>query len=154
MDELNQATLIRSIVGNWGPDSANLECPICKSNEVSIFDVVDDKDDDWYLVTIKLLCNENHPWSINFQKLIDEVLEMWIEMPVIDYKAYLTSDEWKEKAHNAKECAGWRCQLCNRFGYKGKGLHAHHRTYERLTNEEPGDITVLCASCHAKYHGK
>ena len=69
--------------------------------------------------------------------------------PKIDYKRYICSPEWKEKADAAKTSAGWRCQLCNSKGQ----LHAHHRTYERLGIEEPGDITVLCADCHARFHG-
>ena len=71
----------------------------------------------------------------------------------INYKVYITSDEWIDRATKAKEDAGWRCQLCNR--HKDEiTLHAHHRTYENLGNEKPGDITVLCADCHSKFHGK
>lgn len=29
----------------------------------------------------------------------------------------------------------------------------HHRTYERLGRERPADLTVLCESCHQRYHG-
>lgn len=154
MDDLNQAVLIKSIIGTWGPDSANLDCPICKSNAVIMHGVTQNKSTDCIVIAINFTCAEDHPWSLVLKQYDDDAVEIWIEMPIIDYQAFIASNEWKEKAYAAKKRAGWRCQLCNRCGYKGKGLHAHHRTYERLTNEEPGDITVLCASCHAKFHGK
>jgi hypothetical protein len=38
--------------------------------------------------------------------------------------------------------------VCN----SDKQLDAHHRTYERIFNEEPGDLTVLCRKCHDRHH--
>lgn len=70
-----------------------------------------------------------------------------------DYYMYIESPAWHEKAIKAKELAGWRCQLCNKEGNQTT-LHAHHRTYERLGFELDGDIIVLCAECHAKFHNK
>jgi len=71
----------------------------------------------------------------------------------VNYHTYIKSLEWKERAGAAKEKAAWRCQLCNR--HKDEiTLHAHHRTYDRLGEELPEDITVLCADCHAKFHDK
>lgn len=67
-----------------------------------------------------------------------------------DYYAYIRSPEWRAKADLAKARAGWRCQLC----YGTGPLEAHHRTYERLGNELPSDITVLCSECHKRHHGK
>ena len=77
------------------------------------------------------------------------LLEQYKEKPV-DYAEYIRSDKWKEKADAAKKHADYKCQLCNSDGK----LHAHHRTYERLGDELPEDITVLCAECHAKFHNK
>lgn len=65
----------------------------------------------------------------------------------VNYKAYIRSKVWKKKAEAAKIRAGNRCQLCNRPRSEVQ-LEAHHRTYERLGNELPGDITVLCRDCH------
>lgn len=65
----------------------------------------------------------------------------------IDYYEYIKSTAWKEKADAAKERAGNRCQVCNKAGR----LDAHHRTYERLGDELPEDITVLCRECHEVY---
>lgn len=68
----------------------------------------------------------------------------------LDYYEYIASSEWKQKANAAKERAGYRCQVCNRHK-KEVVLDAHHRTYERLGNERPEDITVLCRDCHELY---
>ena len=66
----------------------------------------------------------------------------------LNYYEYIQSKEWIKKANAAKKRADGRCQLC----YKDGSLHAHHRTYKRLGDEKPNDITVLCANCHAKFH--
>ena len=66
------------------------------------------------------------------------------------YREYIESEEWRRKAVQAKERAGWRCQVCNRVGDE-YGLNAHHRTYERLGRERPDDITVLCRECHQMF---
>ena len=70
-----------------------------------------------------------------------------------DYDTYIQSDAWRERADAAKERAGWCCQLCNSH-VSGTVLSAHHRTYERLGQEKPMDITVLCSDCHARHHGR
>lgn len=62
----------------------------------------------------------------------------------VNYKQYIQSPEWKRKANEAKQRAGYRCQVCNGTGK----LDAHHRTYDRLGDERPEDITVLCRDCH------
>ena len=92
--------------------------------------------------------NVNNPQALEYLRLI-----LNINPSNIDYQKYIQSPEWKEKALKAKERTGWRCQICNRHGDR-KQLHAHHRTYERLGNELPEDITVLCPDCHEKFHGK
>lgn len=66
------------------------------------------------------------------------------------YEEYIRSQEWREKAEEAKAKAGNRCQVCNRSRAEVQ-LDAHHRTYERLGNELPEDITVLCRDCHQLY---
>lgn len=70
--------------------------------------------------------------------------------PKLDYYEYIKSQEWKEKAEESKARAGNRCQVCNRSRAEVQ-LDAHHRTYERLGNERPEDITVLCRECHQLY---
>lgn len=65
----------------------------------------------------------------------------------LDYYEYIQSPEWKERAENFKRMAGYRCRVCNKGRYEAT-LTAHHRTYERLGNELPEDVTVLCDDCH------
>jgi 5-methylcytosine-specific restriction endonuclease McrA len=66
----------------------------------------------------------------------------------VDYQGYIRSDIWRRKADAAKKRAGYRCQVCNRGAHEVVQLEVHHRTYERLGAEEPGDLTVLCETCH------
>lgn len=68
----------------------------------------------------------------------------------VDYYTYIQSDSWRQKANQAKQHAGYRCQICNRPAAEVQ-LDAHHRTYERLGDEAPEDITVLCRDCHSLY---
>lgn len=68
---------------------------------------------------------------------------------MIDYQTYLASVEWRVKAYEAKQRAGWACALCAAT----TALEAHHRTYARLGREHPSDIVVLCEHCHRRHHG-
>jgi hypothetical protein len=65
------------------------------------------------------------------------------------YADYLATDEWKARAAAAKERAGNRCQVCNG---EDEMLDTHHRTYERLGNEDEMDLFVLCRTCHSLFH--
>ena len=80
---------------------------------------------------------------------LQEYQESLDEFPT--YNEYIQSDEWKEKSRQAKERAGYRCQLCNRKG-NDTTLHTHHNTYDRLLLEDDTDLIVLCKKCHAKFH--
>ncbi len=68
----------------------------------------------------------------------------------VNYHEYLKSAAWGKRAKAAKKRAKGRCQIC----YSDGELHAHHRTYERLGNEEPMDLTVLCSDCHKLVHDR
>ena len=72
---------------------------------------------------------------------------------MINYYDYIRSEEWRDKAEAAKARAGYRCQVCNTPDSMA-GLEAHHRTYERLGNELPEDITVLCGDCHSIFESQ
>lgn len=65
------------------------------------------------------------------------------------YAEYLTSPSWKMRRDAAVKRAEGRCQLCN----SDANLNVHHRTYENVGREKPTDLTVLCRSCHEKFHG-
>ncbi len=70
----------------------------------------------------------------------------------MNYYEYIASPEWRAKAEAAKMRAGYRCQVCNVGASKSTQLNAHHRCYERLGDERPEDIIVLCRDCHALFH--
>lgn len=63
-------------------------------------------------------------------------------------EVYLRSEHWRETRAAALERAEHRCQVCN----SAKQLDVHHRTYERLGEERPADLTVLCRTCHDRHH--
>lgn len=67
-----------------------------------------------------------------------------------EYQAYLRTPEWQARRQVALAAALNRCQVCN----GAERLDVHHRTYERIFNELPTDLTVLCRNCHSLYHGK
>lgn len=66
-------------------------------------------------------------------------------------RAYLAGERWQRLRKQALQGAGYRCQVCNGF----VNLEVHHRTYAHVgTTQERDDLVVLCAFCHALYHGK
>lgn len=65
-----------------------------------------------------------------------------------EYRAYLQTPAWRERADAAKARAGWECALCT----SSEHLNVHHRTYERLGAERPEDLVVLCRRCHQRHH--
>jgi 5-methylcytosine-specific restriction endonuclease McrA len=70
-----------------------------------------------------------------------------------DYAEYLQSDRWKAKRAYYLNRALGRCQLCNKAGGpNGRGLHVHHRTYDRVGAELDADVIVLCRECHERHH--
>lgn len=72
------------------------------------------------------------------------------ELQGIPYGDYLASAEWAVKRDHAIRLAGGRCAVCN----SGKSLQVHHRTYDRIGNELPSDLLVLCKGCHELFHTK
>jgi len=66
-----------------------------------------------------------------------------------DYKVYLRTNSWRKRRDEAINRAGGRCEKCN----STRRLDVHHLTYERIGKEDPGDLQVLCRSCHKWTHG-
>jgi hypothetical protein len=74
------------------------------------------------------------------------------------HRIYLKSSQWQARRERELRRAGRRCEKCGTAATrtaKGNwaGLNVHHLTYERLGNETPGDLIVLCRSCHEQEHG-
>jgi len=62
------------------------------------------------------------------------------------YVEYLASLEWAMKRQAALERAGYECQSCG----DTVDLQVHHLTYDRLGEEVPADLMVVCPPCHEK----
>lgn len=129
-----------------------LRCPYCDSDSSRLTGSTHYEYEDGSVTTIRIFCHEcKSGWylalgDIDGKNVSINVIINEKERP--NYREYIQSPEWHERAEAAKERAGHRCRLCNIKG----SLHAHHRTYERLGKELPEDITVLCDDCHAKFH--
>ena len=67
----------------------------------------------------------------------------------IKYEAYINSPEWKLFRRTIIKARGKKCEDCSAAG---PVLHLHHLTYERLGNELPEDVRLLCEPCHQKQH--
>lgn len=65
-----------------------------------------------------------------------------------NYKKYLNSKEWKDKANKRMEKDRFLCQDCG----AAYNLVVHHLTYDRIYHEDMKDLTTLCKKCHAAYH--
>lgn len=65
-----------------------------------------------------------------------------------NYEFYRSTDDWKEIRNQTFVRFGHRCALCN----SEDNLEPHHRTYERLGEEWPRDLTCLCRACHEGFH--
>jgi len=65
----------------------------------------------------------------------------------MNYKEYINSYRWKEKARTWRREAGC-CEECK----STRKLTCHHKDYDNLGKETRADIIVLCWSCHKKYH--
>ena len=64
------------------------------------------------------------------------------------YREYLLAEAWMDKKLGAVQWADERCQVCN----SPHDLAVHHRTYDRIGNEDPSDLTVLCSTRHGLFH--
>ena len=65
------------------------------------------------------------------------------------YRRYIASHRWRQNPARLAElkASGFRCRVCNDDG-AGSALEVHHRTYANLFNEQVGDLTALCRTCH------
>lgn len=67
----------------------------------------------------------------------------------LTYMRYLNSASWKNFKDELKKQRGNKCEHCGR---ENVTLDGHHLTYERLFNELPSDVLLLCRPCHKLQH--
>lgn len=65
------------------------------------------------------------------------------------YEAYIRSKAWQAKRIEAMQRAGDMCEHC----CLAMATQVHHTTYERIGDEQPGDLMALCNDCHCGKHG-
>jgi 5-methylcytosine-specific restriction endonuclease McrA len=103
----------------------------------------------------RLMRAEAHPLNERtppVARLVDRVgwsSEMSVQqLRALPYRLYLLTEHWQAVRHRALVTAEYRCQECA----GGTSLQVHHKTYDRLGEELPADVAVLCASCHKARH--
>ena len=69
-------------------------------------------------------------------------------MTELRYDQYIKSAKWRNISAKMKKYANYVCSRCGKKFHPGE-LDVHHLNYERLGNERPSDLQVLCrATCH------
>lgn len=68
-----------------------------------------------------------------------------------EYNKYISSYSWRLIRKKVLEDRNHTCEKCGLMP-EAKLLHVHHKTYERLFNEELSDLELLCKNCHYKTH--
>jgi hypothetical protein len=81
-------------------------------------------------------------------KLVLESFLRPYELQNMPYADYLKTEHWQDMRRIALDRTGHKCALCA----STSSLHVHHNTYERRGHELPTDLTVLCKSCHFRFH--
>jgi len=96
-------------------------------------------------------------------KLTPEEIDIIVDERIrrIKYEAYLQySPKWKRIRKLKLLNADYACEKCGyrmfdeigEYNIDKRKLDVHHKTYERLFNELPDDLMVLCRKCHAEHH--
>lgn len=67
------------------------------------------------------------------------------------YLDYLRSDEWAKIRVEMLTKFNFTCNRCGDKKHRSQ-LHVHHKNYDRLFNENPDDLELLCVSCHNSEH--
>ena len=70
------------------------------------------------------------------------------ELAMMGYREYLRTQEWSEIRKFMRDTID-HCAGCG----SGLDLQVHHSNYPKRGSERTVDLTVLCGSCHRKFHG-
>lgn len=66
------------------------------------------------------------------------------QQPLTEYQQYLASPKWRNFRAKILNERGHFCEYCGRE----HRLHLHHLTYDRIYNEHPDDVMILCEGHH------
>lgn len=65
------------------------------------------------------------------------------------YDRYIKSEAWREK--RGEFFASGRPKVCQGCGWS-RHIHLHHKTYDRLGDEDLDDLVPVCEGCHSLIH--
>lgn len=63
------------------------------------------------------------------------------------YEAHIRSAKWKNMRRDLFRMRGKKCEECGKIS---PNLEVHHLTYDRLGNELPRDLKIVCRQCHVE----
>lgn len=78
------------------------------------------------------------PQKVKKHRRINEAAIEYYEATHSEYWYYLKKDVIQERGYECEDCGVTRA------------LELHHKTYERLGEEEMGDVELLCRRCHGE----
>jgi restriction endonuclease Mrr len=75
--------------------------------------------------------------------------ERLAELRAMPHQQYLRTPEWRKTRASALQRASHRCSLDRTHTDR---LEVHHNSYDRVGDELPSDLIVLCHACHQLHH--
>lgn len=102
-------------------------------------------------------CDMRNRFGSNLRKVLKRLAHFLFvegkEMNDEEYKAYLQSDGWKQKAEERMRIDNYRCQGCGSCGTAENPLEVHHLSYKNLGNEDLfTELVTCCHCCHKLIH--
>ena len=118
-----------------GEEISSFICALAKLiNEDKFFREQEEKDGSW--------------WSLPSDIRIPSNQVLGCLLRLLPYREYLKTTHWENIRETCKKRHGGKCAVCN----SPEKIEVHHRTYENLGCEKPGDVIPLCDSCHDLFH--
>ncbi|MFM2203240.1 MAG: hypothetical protein RLZZ605_204 [Bacteroidota bacterium] len=105
---------------------------------------------------VKIYCsNKNIDFTLIESNIYKFLKKEYLQTSEFDrakkYNDYLKSYKWKLFRKSILEERNYTCERCG-LKPEQKLLHIHHKTYERIFNELPSDLELVCKNCHSKIH--
>ena len=88
------------------------------------------------------VCSEGGYFWVSGSKMLAKYDKDWKNR--VNYNEYIKSDKWRTKRLECLKRDNYQCQKCG----TAINLVIHHTTYDRLGNEDIGDLVTLCKDCH------